>query len=85
MVSLIYTPDGVYIRETMSAHVTTVMWHLVISHKPAYVTNNVKPTTTTTPFLLGYKYNCKIICSRVKQSRLSNQNLMLIRKAYGQA
>ena len=33
VVSLIYTPDGVYIRQTMSANVTTVMWHLVISHK----------------------------------------------------
>ena len=32
--------EGVYIRQTMSAHVTTVMYHLVIGHKPEYVTNN---------------------------------------------
>ena len=32
--------EGVYIRQTMSAHATTIMWHLVIGHKPMYVTNN---------------------------------------------
>ena len=26
--------EGVYIRQTMSAHVTTVVYHLVIGQKP---------------------------------------------------
>ena len=30
----------VYIRQTMSALVTTIMYHLVIGHKPMCVTNN---------------------------------------------
>ena len=32
--------EGVYIRQTTSAHVTTIMYYLVIGHKPMYVTNN---------------------------------------------
>ena len=32
--------EGVYIRQTTSAHITTIMYHLVIGHKPTYVTNN---------------------------------------------
>ena len=27
---------------------------------------NIKPTITTTPYPLGYKYNCDVIYSRVK-------------------
>ena len=27
---------------------------------------NIKPTNTTTPYPLGYKYNCKMIYNRVK-------------------
>ena len=27
---------------------------------------NIKPTSTTTPYPLGYKYNCEIIYNRVK-------------------
>ena len=45
VVCLIYSPEArglrVYISgKTMSAHVTTIMYHLVIGHKPVYVTNN---------------------------------------------
>ena len=57
--------EGVYIRKTMSAHVTSIMCHLVIGYKPTYVTNNIvaniKPTSTTTPYPLGYEYNCEMI------------------------
>ena len=31
---------GVYIRQTVSAHITTFMCHLVIGCKPTYVTSN---------------------------------------------
>ena len=27
---------------------------------------NIKPTSTTTPYLLGYKYNCEMVDHRVK-------------------
>ena len=30
-----------------------------------YVTKNIKPTSTTTPYPLGYKYNFEMVCSRV--------------------
>ena len=57
--------EGVYIRKTMSAHVTSIMCHLVIGYKPTYVANNIvaniKPTSTTTPYPLGYEYNCEMI------------------------
>ena len=32
--------EVVYIGLTMSAHVTTIMYHLIIDYKPTYVTNN---------------------------------------------
>ena len=47
--------EGVYMRQTMSAHIPTIMYHLVIGHKSMYVTNfgtyiaNIKLTSTTTP------------------------------------
>ena len=66
-------PEGVYIRQTMSAHVTTIMYHLVIGYKPTYVTNNISKTLNPQAQLhhiysypLGYKYNFKMIYSRVK-------------------
>ena len=31
---------GVYIRQTISAHATTITRHSVIGHKPVYVTKN---------------------------------------------
>ena len=32
--------EGIYIRQTMSAHVTTIVYHLVIGYKPTYITHN---------------------------------------------
>ena len=59
--------EGVYIRQTMSAHVTTIMWHLVIGYKSTYVSSkHYTDKHITTPYLLGCKYNCEIIYSRMK-------------------
>ena len=47
-----HRPEGVHIRQTMSAHVTTVMYHQVTgAHN-----HNL-------PYLLGYKYNFELVCS----------------------
>ena len=49
-------PRAEGVRQTMSAHVTTIMCHLFIDHKLMYVTNNSskhKPTSTTIPYSLG--------------------------------
>ena len=32
--------EGVYIKQNTSSHVTTIMWHLVMGYKPAYVPSN---------------------------------------------
>ena len=56
--------EGVYIRQTTSAHITTIMSHLVIGYilcMSQIKVTNIKSTSTTTPYLLGNKYNCEII------------------------
>ena len=59
------------LRAAGPRHITTIMWHLVIGHKPTYITlmvANIKHTSTQlhVRYPLGYKYNCEIVCSRVK-------------------
>ena len=32
--------EGIYMSQTMSAHATTIVCHLVIGYKPTYITHN---------------------------------------------
>ena len=55
---------GVYIRQTMSAHVITFISHLLAGHiemRMKKLIKDVKPTIATELYSLGYKYKSEMV------------------------
>ena len=56
--------EGVYIRQTTSAHVITFIYHLLAGHielRMLEIVKDVKPTIATELHSQGYKYKSEMV------------------------